>query len=129
MTLTCLIIDDDPLNVDIIEYYINKTEGIKLIEKSANVLDLVQTINSGSVHIVFIDINIASIEDWLLDEIFQKDVTYVFVTKYPREYITDILPDGFSNSGYLFKPVSFTLFTQEINRIRKIHVPVHNNMP
>lgn len=123
MILTCLIIDNDPLNIKILENYINKTERIKLIDKSADLLDLVQIINAGQVHIVFMDINIDGIENWLLDDIFQKDITYVFVTKYPREYIADILPDGFSNSGYLFKPVSFTLFTQEINRIRKLYVP------
>ena len=123
MILTCLIIDNDPLNINILEYYINKTERIKLIDKSADLLDMVQIINAGQIHIVFMDINIDGIENWLLDDIFQKEITYVFVTKYPREYITDILPDGFSNSGYLFKPVSFTLFTQEINRIRKLYIP------
>lgn len=123
MILTCLIIDNDPLNINILEYYINKTERIKIIDKSADLLDMVQIINAGQVHIVFMDINIDGIENWLLDDIFQKEITYVFVTKYPREYITDILPDGFSNSGYLFKPVSFTLFTQEINRIRKLYIP------
>lgn len=123
MILTCLIIDNDPLNINILEYYINKTERIKIIDKSADLLDMVQIINAGQVHIVFMDINIDGIENWLLDDIFQKEITYVFVTKYPREYIMDILPDGFSNSGYLFKPVSFTLFTQEINRIRKLYIP------
>ncbi len=123
MTLTCTIIDDDPLNVDMIEYYINKTEGIQLINKTGRALDVAKIINTARPHIIFIDIDIIDIENQKLNDLFQKDIVYVFVTRYPQGYVKDILPDGFLNSGYLFKPVSFTLFTEEIKRIKNIYVP------
>ncbi|RFM35873.1 LytR/AlgR family response regulator transcription factor [Chitinophaga silvisoli] len=121
MLLTCIIIDEDPLSVDMLEYYISQTEGIRLIAKSAKASDILSTIRKSAPDIVFIDISISGIENLVFDDIFQKDIVYVFVTKYPYDYVLDVLPRQLANVGYLNKPVSFLLFKKEIGRIKDLH--------
>lgn len=121
MQMTCIIIDEDPLSVDMLEYYISQTDGIRLTAKSAKAHDIIKTIKTSTPDIVFIDISISGIENLVFDDIFQKDIVYVFVTKYPCDYVLDILPKQLSNTGYLAKPVSFLLFNKEIGRIQKLH--------
>lgn len=121
MILTCIIIDEDPLSVDMLEYYIGQTEGIRLIAKSTKAADILTTIRKSTPDIVFIDISISGIENLVFDDIFQKDIVYVFVTKYPYDYVLDVLPRHLANVGYLNKPVSFLLFKKEIGRIKDLH--------
>ncbi|WP_343689631.1 hypothetical protein [Chitinophaga sp.] len=121
MILTCIIIDEDPLGVDMLEYYISQTEGTRLIAKSTKASDILTTIRKSAPDIVFIDISISGIENLVFDDIFQKDIVYVFVTKYPYDYVLDVLPRQLANVGYLNKPVSFLLFKKEIVRIRELY--------
>jgi two-component SAPR family response regulator len=121
MILTCIIIDEDPLSVDMLEYYISQTDGIGLITKSRKASEIIETIKKVAPDIVFIDISISGIENLVFEDIFQKNIVYVFVTKYPHDYILDILPKQLINIGYLSKPVSFLLFKKEIGRIKDLH--------
>lgn len=121
MILTCIIIDEDPLSVDMLDYYISQTEGIRLIAKSTKASDILTTIRKSAPDIVFIDISISGIENLVFDDIFQKDIVYVFVTKYPYDYVLDVLPRHLANVGYLNKPVSFLLFKKEMGRIRELY--------
>ncbi|WP_343673219.1 hypothetical protein [Chitinophaga sp.] len=121
MFLTCIIIDEDPLSVDMLEYYISQTDGIRLIAKLTKASDILTTIRKSAPDIVFIDVSISGIENLVFDDIFQKDIVYVFVTKYPYDYVLDILPRQLANVGYLNKPVSFLLFNIEIGRIKDLH--------
>lgn len=121
MILTCIIIDEDPLSVDMLEYYISQTDGIGLIAKSDKASEIIETIKKTAPDIVFIDISIAGIENLVFDDIFQKNIVYVFVTKYPHDYVLDMLPKQLVNIGYLNKPVSFLLFKREIGRIKDLH--------
>ncbi|HEU4552183.1 MAG TPA: hypothetical protein VFS25_05090 [Chitinophaga sp.] len=121
MILTCVIIDEEPLSIDLLEYYIGQTDGIGLIAKSSKASEIIAMIKKAAPDIVFIDISIAGIEKLVFDDIFQKDIVYVFVTKYPHDYILDILPRQLVNTGYLQKPVSFFLFKKEIGRIKDLH--------
>lgn len=121
MILTCIIIDEDPLSVDMLEYYISQTDGIGLIAKSRKASEIIETIKKAAPDIVFIDISISGIENLVFEDIFQKNIVYVFVTKYPHDYILDILPRQLVNIGYLSKPVSFLLFKKEIGRIKNLH--------
>lgn len=118
MILTCIIIDEEPFSIDLLEYYIGQTDGIGLIAKSSKASEIIAMIKKAAPDIVFIDISIAGIEQLVFDDIFQENVVYVFVTKYPHDYILDILPKQLTNTGYLQKPVSLLLFKKEIGRIK-----------
>ena len=56
MTLKCMIIDDEPLALGLIESYVKKTPYLELIGKFDNAIEAFQTLKQETPEILFLDI-------------------------------------------------------------------------
>lgn len=116
--MKCIIIDDEPLAIDVIESYCKAISSVEVISTFTNAIDALDFINSNTIDLVFSDIempNISGIE--LIKAIEGKTPFFIFTTAYP-EYALE----GFDLNAvdYLVKPIPFPRFLKAVNRVKEM---------
>ena len=54
--LTCVIVDDEPLAVKLLESYVGKTDGLELVASFTDSVEAISMIKSHPVDLLFLDI-------------------------------------------------------------------------
>ncbi len=116
--MTCIIIDDEPLAIDVIESYCQALGAIEVVGTFTNAIEALDFINSNPIDLVFSDIempNISGIE--LIRSLEGKIPYFIFTTAYP-EYALE----GFDLNAvdYLVKPIPFPRFIKAVNRVKEM---------
>ena len=116
--MKCIIIDDEPLAIDIIESYCKALNNVDVISTFTNAIEALEFINNNSIDLVFSDIempNISGIE--LIKSLEGKVPYFIFTTAYP-EYALE----GFDLNAvdYLVKPIPFPRFLKAVNRVKEM---------
>jgi DNA-binding LytR/AlgR family response regulator len=116
--MKCIIIDDEPLAIDIIESYCKALSNVDVISTFTNAIEALEFINNNSIDLVFSDIempNISGIE--LIKSLEGKVPYFIFTTAYP-EYALE----GFDLNAvdYLVKPIPFPRFLKAANRVKEM---------
>lgn len=114
MRINCLIIDDEPLAISILETYIEKLENMVVVNSFTNAIDALQDIKNGDIDVIFLDINMSRITglDFLRT---LKHHPFIIITTAYREYALesyelDVL-------DYLVKPIPFNRFLKSVNKL------------
>ena len=112
--LKCVIVDDEPIALEILTSYIDKTSQLELIKSCKNASEALVFMQENSADIYFLDINMSEITGLSLAKIIDKKAKVIFTTAY-REYAVD----GFNLQAvdYLLKLISFVRFLQAIQKI------------
>lgn len=116
--MKCIIIDDEPLAIDIIESYCQALTKVEVIKTFTNAIEALDFINNNPIDLVFSDIempNISGIE--LIKSLEGKQPHFIFTTAYP-EYALE----GFDLNAidYLVKPIPFPRFLKAVNRVKEM---------
>ncbi|WP_109302376.1 LytTR family DNA-binding domain-containing protein [Aquimarina sp. AU474] len=117
MDLKCVIIDDEPLAINVIKNYINQTKGLTLLSSFNDATESVDYLRNHEIDLLFLDINMPLLDGLnLLKSIPQKPLTIITtaheefaVASYELEVV-----------DYLVKPISFHRFIMAINKAFKI---------
>ena len=56
MNLKCLVVDDEPLALEILESYIEKLTNLQLVQTCSNALDAFEVIQQQPIDLMFLDI-------------------------------------------------------------------------
>lgn len=114
--MKCLIIDDEPLAIEIVESYLNRVEGVTIVGKCTNPLAAITILNKHQVDLVFLDIEMPNITGIELVKSLDNLPQFIFTTAYP-EYALE----GFelNATDYLVKPIPFHRFLKAISRAKE----------
>lgn len=115
--INCLIIDDEPLALNLLESHISKTPFLKLSGRFEEPLLALPMLESGNIDLLFLDIRMPDISGIDFYKSLPRKPELIFTTAYAEFAI-----DGFElkAADYLLKPVSFEKFISSVNRIREI---------
>jgi DNA-binding LytR/AlgR family response regulator len=111
--LNVLIVDDEPLALDVLETYISQMPVLKLVKRCSNALEANEALKAHSIDLMFLDIQMPQLTG--ID--FVKTLTHppmiVFTTAYPNYAI-----QGFDLNvlDYLLKPISLERFMKAVNK-------------
>jgi DNA-binding LytR/AlgR family response regulator len=111
--MNCIAIDDEPLGLNIIKEFCEKTGFLNLVACYTNPFDALKTIRENQIDILFLDIQMPNISG--ID--FFKSLSYppmvIFTTAYSEHALT-----GFEVNAvdYLVKPFPFERFIRAINK-------------
>jgi len=121
--INCLIIDDEPLAIQLIEDYISKTPYLKLIGKFEEPLQALPILESKQVDLLFLDIKMPDITGIDFFKSLSSKPEVIFTTAYSEYAI-----DGFELKAmdYLLKPISFEKFLAASNRVKE-YLELKNN--
>jgi len=117
--INCLIIDDEPLALQLLEDYVKKTPYLKLAGKFEEPLKAMGVLESQQIDLLFLDIkmpDVSGIEFFKSLKSLSHQPEVIFTTAYSEFAI-----DGFELKAmdYLLKPVSFEKFITACNRVKE----------
>lgn len=114
--MNCIIIDDEPLAVNLLESYVSKIEDLKLIGTFNNPLDALKLLRETSVDLLFLDIQMPEITGVEFKKIINPDVKVIFTTAY-SEYALESY--DLNAVDYLLKPITFQRFLQAVEKVQE----------
>jgi two-component system, LytTR family, response regulator len=117
--MKCVILDDEPLAVELISTYINETDNLQLAFASTNAFEAIQYIQKNDVDIVFLDMQMPELTGIQVLKIIGTGYKVIFTTAY-----TDYALDGYEYNitDYLLKPISFERFTKAIEKLNQNNI-------
>jgi DNA-binding LytR/AlgR family response regulator len=107
MTLTCAIIDDEPLAAQLLESYIKEIPYLQLKGSYNSALTAMASLRESPVDMLFLDIQMPELSGMEFARLIPNDTRIVFTTAFTQYAI-----DGYKVSAfdYLLKPISFDDF-------------------
>lgn len=115
MAIQCIVVDDEPLAVQVIEAFISKMPELQLQRSFSNPLEALAYLKQEpSVKLVFLDIQMPELTGIEFMQLLQSQVDVVIISAYD-EYALD----GFQYEAtdYLLKPVSFERFVKAVQKV------------
>jgi two-component system LytT family response regulator len=114
MKIKCIIVDDEPPAIRILESYFEKVSFLEKVGVFNDSMKALEFLNSQSVDLVFLDIQMPQLTGLQLSKIISKDIKIIFTTAYP-----DFALEGFELNAidYLLKPISFERFYQAASKV------------
>ncbi len=117
MKIPCIAVDDEPLALQQISAYIQKTPFLELAAECQSAVEAMDILNTTDVRLMFIDINMPDLSG--LD--FVKSLTVkplvVFTTAYSEYAVEGFKVDA---TDYLLKPISYSNFLKAANKAKKV---------
>ncbi len=111
--LNVLIVDDEPLALDVLETYIGQMADLTLAKRCSNALEANEALKAHDVDLMFLDIQMPQLTGIDFVKTLTKPPMIVFTTAYPNYAI-----QGFDLNAldYLLKPISFERFVKAVNK-------------
>ena len=91
MTLKCVIIDDEPLALELMESYVRKTSFLELCGKYNSAVMALNDINFRNIDLLFLDIQMPDLNGLELSRMLPQDTRIVFTTAFDQYAL-----DGFN---------------------------------
>ncbi len=112
-----LIVDDEPLALEILESYIGQLNELELVAKCNNALEANQYLSSNPVDLMFLDIEMPVLRGTEFVKLLSNPPALVFTTAYPEFAV-----QGFELNAldYLLKPISFDRFIKAVNKFTSL---------
>jgi DNA-binding LytR/AlgR family response regulator len=111
--INVIIVDDEPLALDVLETYIEKIPHLHLVQKCSNALEANEALKNHAVDLMFLDIQMPQLTGVDFLKTLSKPPLVVFTTAYPNYAI-----EGFELNAldYLLKPISLERFMKAVNK-------------
>jgi Response regulator of the LytR/AlgR family len=116
MMINCLIVDDEPLALDLLESYVRKTPFLNLIGRCNNAVAAMEMIHQGGIDLLFLDIQMPELNGLELSKMIGDKPKVIFTTAFQQYAL-----DGYKVNAldYLLKPISYQEFLQAANKAVK----------
>lgn len=115
MSLSCLIIDDEPLARKLLLEYCGRMPDLQVLGDFSNGLEALQYLNKHSVDFIFLDIKMPGVTGIDMLNSLRNPPKVVFTTAFAEYAI-----DGFELDAvdYLLKPFDFPRFLKAVNKVQ-----------
>jgi DNA-binding LytR/AlgR family response regulator len=116
--MKCLIVDDEPLAVDIIASFVEKVPQLELCASTNNALEAIELINNYQIDLLFLDIQMPNLSGIELVKTLKTPPLIIFTTAFSNYAL-----DGFELNAvdYLLKPIPFDRFVKAVNKAAEMH--------
>lgn len=113
MTITCAIIDDEPLAAGLLKSYVEKTPFLQLIGTFGSAIEAMKELRSNPVQLLFLDIQMPELSGIEFAKILTPSTKIIFTTAFQQYAI-----EGYKVNAldYLMKPISYDEFLTSANK-------------
>lgn len=118
MAIKCIIVDDEPLAIEIVESYVIKIEQLQLLGTFRNAIQAFAFLQQHQVDLIFLDIQMPKLSGIDFLKTLKNPPKVIFTTAF-RDYALD----GFELEvvDYLLKPIPFDRFLKAVAKV--MHQP------
>jgi len=113
MPIKCLIIDDEPLAIMLIEKHIEQIPQLEIVAKCQNALEAFEILKKEKIDLLFLDIQMPVLTGLEFAKSLPNRPSIIFTTAY-REYAVESYE--LDVVDYLLKPIPFSRFFKAINK-------------
>jgi DNA-binding LytR/AlgR family response regulator len=112
--INCLIVDDEPLAIQLLENHISKIETLKLLGTAKSAIEAYQILQEKPIDLLFLDIQMPDLNGIDFLKSLNKKPKTIFTTAY-REFAIE----GFELEAvdYILKPITFERFFKSVDRV------------
>lgn len=118
----CMVIDDEPLALNVLADYVRKTEGLQLVDITTSPIKGLQRIQNREVDLVFLDIQMPELTGIQVMKIIDQQCKVIVTTAYPEFALEGY---EYNVTDYLLKPISFERFRKAVQKLPSRQEPVH----
>ena len=113
MTISCAIIDDEPLAAGLLESYARKTPYLQLVGTYNSAILAMKDLRDNPVQLLFLDIQMPELSGVEFAKILPKDTRVIFTTAFPQYAV-----EGYKVNAldYLLKPISYEEFLKSTDK-------------
>jgi two-component system, LytTR family, response regulator len=115
--ISCLIADDEPLAVQLLEDYIRQTDFLLLSHKCYNAMEALRFLKTNTVDLLFLDINMPKLTGMELASLLSPHQKIIFTTAYSEYAVQSYEKNAVD---YLLKPVTFERFMKAAVKAEKL---------
>lgn len=113
MKIKCLVVDDEPLAIRLIENHISKIDALEVVGTCSNALKAFEIINTQQVDLLFLDIKMPNISGVDFIKTLKNPPKTIFTTAY-RDFAIESY--DLEVIDYLLKPITFERFFKSVDR-------------
>lgn len=113
MKYNCIIVDDEPHAIKILESYIRSLDQLNIVGTCINGFRAINILNNEKVDLIFLDINMPKLLGTQLLKTLQYPPKVIFTTAHKDYAIEAFELDAID---YLLKPISFERFLKAVNK-------------
>ncbi|WP_419212146.1 LytR/AlgR family response regulator transcription factor [Maribacter sp. X9] len=115
--MKCIIIDDEPLAIEILSGYCEKLDFLDLVGTYTNPLDSIMDIKEKKIDLIFCDIEMPQINGIDFMGTLDNRPFFIFTTAYSQYAV-----DGFELNAvdYLVKPIPYHRFIKSVSRVQNL---------
>lgn len=115
--MKCLIIDDEPLAVELLEDFVSKVPALMLVASCSNAIEASTILQTNEVDLIFTDIEMPDFSGIEFVKSLDVKPLFIFTTAYSHYAV-----EGFNLNAvdYLVKPIPFHRFLKAVNRAQEL---------
>lgn len=113
MQYNCIVVDDEPHAVKILNGYIESLAQLKIVGSCNNAFEAINVLNIERVDLIFLDINMPKLLGTQLLKTLQYPPKVIFTTAH-KDYAIEAF--DLDAVDYLLKPISFERFLKAVNK-------------
>jgi two-component system LytT family response regulator len=118
--IRCLVVDDEPLALHILEDYISKIPFLQLVKATTNPIEALSLVQNNDVDLVFLDVQMPELTGIQFLKIANGKAKVILTTAYSQYalegYELDVV-------DYLLKPIAFDRFYKSVQKVQSIIHP------
>lgn len=115
--INCLIVDDEPLAIGLVESYVQKTPFLELKGKSLSAVEALNILNTEKIDLIFLDIQMPDMNGIDFSKTLTPGTRVIFTTAFK-----DYAFEGFKVNAvdYLLKPFNYNEFLKAANKAAEL---------
>ncbi|WP_452226855.1 LytR/AlgR family response regulator transcription factor [Lacinutrix cladophorae] len=111
--ITCVVVDDEPMALNLVESYVEKTPFLVLKKKCSSAIEAMEFIKTEPVDVLFLDIQMPDLTGIEFSKMLPKETRVIFTTAFDQYAL-----EGFKVEAldYLLKPFDYAEFLAAANK-------------
>ncbi|RLJ67368.1 LytTR family two component transcriptional regulator [Lacinutrix venerupis] len=113
LKISCVIVDDEPMALNLVESYVGKTPFLDLKQKCSSAIEAMEYIKNNPVDLLFLDIQMPDLSGIEFSKMLPKETRVIFTTAFDHYAL-----EGFKVEAidYLLKPFDYAEFLTSANK-------------
>jgi len=116
MSLSCIIVDDEPLAVKLLESFVAKTPDLELLGSFTDSVEAINAIREKRPQLLFLDIQMPDLNGMELAHMLPKGTKVIFTTAF-KEYAFESYE--VSALDFLLKPIRYNKFLAAVEKAKE----------
>ncbi|MCB4800046.1 LytR/AlgR family response regulator transcription factor [Neotamlana laminarinivorans] len=116
LKISCIVVDDEPMALNLVESYVEKTPFLELKGKFSNAIEAMDFIKENPVDLLFLDIQMPDLTGVEFSKMLPKGTRVIFTTAFNEYALEGFKVDAID---YLLKPFDYAEFLTAANKAQQ----------